>query len=134
MIRLSVPSLEQYGTVPLLLNSGPYTKKITAEYRRRRDTVLAGLKNIPGVIAHKPSGAFYLIVKLPVKSAEDFVRWLIADFQHQKKTLMLSPLGEFYVTAGKGKDEVRIAYVLNCKELKEAIAILKIALEKYLKK
>ncbi len=133
MIRLSVPTLEQYGTIPLLLNAKPYTKKITAEYERRRDTVLAGLKNIPGVAAQKPEGAFYLIVKLPVSSAEEFVKWLVSDFSFQKKTVMLSPLAEFYITPGKGADEVRIAYVLNCAELKEAMGILKIALEKYLK-
>jgi aspartate aminotransferase len=133
MIRLSVPTLEQYGTIPLLLNSKPYTKKITAEYQRRRDTVLAGLKKIPGIAVQKPEGAFYLIVRLPVKSAEDFVRWLIADFNYRKKTVMLAPLQEFYMTPGLGQDEVRIAYVLNCQELEEAMVVLKAGLESYQK-
>lgn len=131
MIRLSAPTLEQYGTIPLLENSGPYTKKITAEYRRRRDLVLAGLKQIPGVRTQTPQGAFYLIAKLPVKSAEDFIKWLLEKFSYQGKTLLLTPTAEFYITPGQGKNEVRIAYVLNCAALKEAMVVLKKALESY---
>src|SRR3989338_3773488 len=131
MIRLSAPTLEQYGTIPLLENSGPYTKKITAEYRRRRDAILAGLKQIPGVKTQKPRGAFYLIARLPVKSSEKFIKWLLEKFSYRGKTLLLTPTAEFYVTPGQGKNEVRIAYVLNCAALKEAMEVLKVALEKY---
>lgn len=131
MIRLSVPTLEQYGMIPLLENSKPYTKKITKEYKRRRDTVLEGLSQIPGVVTHIPQGAFYLIAQLPVRSAEDFIKWLLIDFHYNHKTVLMSPLKEFYITPNLGENEVRIAYVLNCDELKEAMEILKIALEKF---
>ncbi|MFA6322820.1 MAG: pyridoxal phosphate-dependent aminotransferase [Candidatus Buchananbacteria bacterium] len=133
MIRLSVPTLEQYGLIPLLKNSEPYTKKIKAKYQRRRDAVLQGLKKIPGVVAQKPLGAFYLIVQLPVESAEDFIKWLLTDFNYQKKTILMAPLAEFYVTPNQGKNEVRLAYVLNCQKLKEAMKILKMALNEYKK-
>ena len=131
MIRLSVPTLEQYGLIPLLENAKPYTKKITAEYKKRRDIIYEGLKNIPGVSCQKPQGAFYLIAKLPTKNSEDFIKWLLTKFSFQGKTILLTPAAEFYVTKGLGKNEIRIAYVLNTRKLKLAMIILKKALEKY---
>lgn len=134
MIRLSAPSLEQYGLIPLLKNSRPYTKKITAEYQSRRDFAFQSLNKIPGVLCKKPQGAFYIIAKLPVKNAEDFIKFMLTEFNYQKKTVLITPASEFYISKNKGKDEVRIAYVLSINELKQAMEILKIGLEKYLKK
>lgn len=133
MIRLSVPTLEQYGLVPLLENSKPYTNKIKREYQKRRDVVFSALSKIPGVICRKPQGAFYLIAKLPLPNAEDFIKWLLTKFNYQKKTVLLTPAAEFYITAGVASNEIRIAYVLNTKELKEAMVVLQKGLEKYLK-
>jgi aspartate aminotransferase len=134
MIRLSAPTLEQYGLIPILNNSKPYTKKITAEYKKRRDVVYQALKKMPGVVCQPPQGAFYIVAKLPVKNAEDFIKFLLTKFTYQGKTILLTPAAGFYVTKGKGKNEIRIAYVLNTKELKQAMVVLKKALEKYLKK
>lgn len=132
MIRLSVPTLEQYGLVPILENSKPYTNKLQREYKKRRDVVFNALNKMPGVECKKPQGAFYIIAKLPVKNAEDFIKFLLTKFNYQGKTVLLTPAAEFYVTKGIGKNEIRIAYVLNTKELKEAMIVLQKGLEKYL--
>lgn len=133
MIRLSVPTLEQYGLVPALNNSKPYTKKITAEYKKRCNVVFNALNKMPGVTCRKPQGAFYIIAKLPITNAEDFIKFLLTKFNYQGKTVLLTPASEFYVTKNIGKDEIRIAYVINTKKLKEAMVVLEKALEKYLK-
>jgi aspartate aminotransferase len=133
MIRLSVPTLEQYGLIPLLKNPGPYTKKITAEYRHRHDVVISALQKIPGVVCHSSQGAFYLVVKLPVQDAEQFIQWLLTKFSYQSKTLLLTPLAEFYVSPNKGKSEIRIAYVLNTQALKDAMMVFAQALKIYQK-
>ena len=134
MARLSAPTLEQYGLVPLLNNAKPYTKKITAEYKKRRDIVYNALRAMPGVTCQKPQGAFYLIAKLPVKNAEDFVKFMLTEFSYKSKTVMVTPAEDFYMTKGLGRDEIRIAYVLNQSELKEAMEVLKRGLEEFLKK
>jgi len=134
MVRLSVPSLEQLGLIPLLRNSKPYTKKITAEYKRRRNVVFEAFKKMPGVVCQQPQGAFYIIAKLPVKNAEDFVKFLLTKFRYKGKTIMVTPAEDFYVTKGLGKNEIRIAYVLNTQALKEAMITLRKGLEAYQKK
>lgn len=131
MIRLSVPTLEQYGLVPILKNSKPYTAKLMREYKRRRDMVFNALSQMPGVKCQKPQGAFYIIAQLPVANAEDFIKFLLTDFNYQGKTVLLTPAAEFYMTKGIGKDEIRIAYVLNTAELKQAMIVLEKALEAY---
>ena len=132
MVRLSVPTLEQYGLIPLLKNSKSYTKKITAEYKKRRDVIYNGLSKIPGIECQKPQGAFYFTVKLPIKNSEDFIKWLLTKFSYQGTTMLLTPACEFYATKGLGKNQVRIAYVLNTKKLKLAMTILQNALKQYL--
>lgn len=129
--RLSSPMIEQLATVPLLLNSKAYTRKIVKEYKKRRDAVFEGLQKIPGAQCSKPKGAFYITVKLPVKSAENFTKWLLTKFSYRSKTVMLAPAAGFYASKGLGKDEVRIAFVLSAPKMKEAMNILRIALEKY---
>ena len=130
--RLSVGTLEQLGTVPLLENSKGYTTKITKEYKSRRNIVAEGLNKMPTVF--KPAqGAFYQAVGLPVKDAEDFVRFMINKFSYKGKTVMVTPMQDFYITPGRGKNEIRIAYVLNARDLKEAMEVLRRGLEAFLK-
>ncbi|WIF94709.1 pyridoxal phosphate-dependent aminotransferase [Caminicella sporogenes] len=129
--RLCVPTLEQIGAARLYSVSEGYFEKVLAEYQKRRDIVYNALKEMPNVICEKPTGAFYVVAKLPVIDAEDFVIWLLKDFDIDNETVMLAPAEGFYATPGLGKDEVRIAYILNEKDLKKAMNILKIALEKY---
>ena len=133
MIRLSAPTLEQQGLIPLLKNAKNYTNQITKEYQRRRDIVIKSLRKIPGVTCQKPQGAFYLLAGLPVKDSEDFVKFLITTFRYQNQTVVLTPAKEFYLTAELGTNEIRIAYVLNIKELKQAMVIIAKGLKAYLK-
>ena len=102
-----------------------------AEWEKRRDVLYEGLKKIPGVVIPKPEGAFYTIVGLPVNDAEDFCKWLLTDFRDHGETVMVAPAAGFYATKGLGKNEVRIAYVLNTKDLKRCIELLAKALSQY---
>ncbi|MDO8443179.1 MAG: pyridoxal phosphate-dependent aminotransferase [bacterium] len=134
MVRLSAPTLEQYGMVPLLLDSKKYTKKIIAEYEKRRDIVFSFLQKMPGVTCLKPSGALYIIAKLPVASAEKFVEFLLTEFNYKNETVLVTPIKDFYITPGMGVDEIRIAYVINQKDLKKAMMLLQKGLQSYLSK
>jgi aspartate aminotransferase len=129
--RLSPPMLEQLAVIPLLKNSKKYTRKIVKEYKKRRDVVFQALQKIPGVFCVKPSGAFYVTVKLPIKDSDDFAKWLLTNFSFKGKTVMVSPASGFYATPGAGKDEIRIAFVLSAEKLKQAIEILKMGLKEY---
>jgi aspartate aminotransferase len=133
--RLSPPTLEQYGLIYLLKSSRyqDFVRQMIAEFQQRRDVVYAELQKIPGVSCPKPNGAFYIIAKLPVEDAEHFARWLLTDFALDNETVMLAPAAEFYATPGKGRDEVRIAYVLNVDALKRAMSILREGLRAYTK-
>ncbi|HYK01873.1 MAG TPA: pyridoxal phosphate-dependent aminotransferase [Thermoanaerobaculia bacterium] len=128
--RLSPPGLAQFIAIGAESLGDEYTTDVVAEYRRRRDVLYEGLLSIPGVELSKPEGAFYCMPKLPVKDADDFARWLLADFEHEGATVMLAPASGFYAT-DLGKSEVRIAYVLNEEHLKRAIEVLRHALAKY---
>lgn len=131
--RLSPPTAGQLGLINYL-NSPAYpgkTEEMIAEFRRRRDLVYERLLEIPGVFCLKPQGAFYVMARLPVADAEEFAAWLLAEFERAGETVMLAPGGGFYKTPGLGRDEVRIAYVLNLEELKRALQLLGEALEEY---
>ena len=129
--RLCAPTLEQIGATELYKTPSSYFEEVNAEYKKRRDVLYKGLKEIDGVICHKPAGAFYTIAKLPVESAEDFVIFMLKEFELDGETVMMAPAEGFYSTPGMGKDEVRLAYVLNEEDLKKAMKILKAGLEKY---
>ena len=101
------------------------------EYEKRRDVLFDGVQSITGVVGHKPEGAFYTVLRLPVKNADAFCQWLLTDFQHNSETIMLAPANGFYSTPGKGANEVRIAYVLEEEALCRAIDGLKKALREY---
>ena len=129
--RLCVATLEQIGSAALYTLPDSYTNKVRNEYQDRRDIVYKTLKDIPGVVCEKPTGAFYVVVKLPVENAEEFVIWMLEDFDLDGETIMMAPAEGFYATKGLGKDEVRNAYVLNTKDMERAMLILKKGLEKY---
>ena len=126
--RLSPPALAQFVGAGADELGDDYFAGVVAEYQRRRDVLHEGLTSIPGVILHKPEGAFYCVAKLPVHDAEEFSAWLLREFQHEGETLMLAPAGGFYLSP-LGTSEVRIAYVLREKELRRAVELLRIALE-----
>ncbi len=129
--RLCPPTIDQVLAVELFKTERSYLDKVRAEYCKRRDVVFEELNKIPGVVASRPSGAFYTVVKLPVKSADDFAKWLLESFEDNKETVMVSPAGGFYGTPGKGENEIRIAYVLNEKDMRRSIELLRKALEQY---
>jgi len=129
--RLCVPTLEQVGAVELYKTPVSYFKEVNEEYKGRRDVLYKGLMEIPGVICEKPTGAFYVVAKLPVKNAEDFVIWMLKDFDLDGETVMMAPAEGFYASEGLGKDEVRLAYILNKEDLARSMEILKAGLEKY---
>lgn len=129
--RLSAGLVDQALAAKLTQVPATYFKRVHAEYAKRRDILYAGLKKIRGVTIPKPEGAFYAIVGLPVDDAEDFCRWLLTDFRDRGETVMLAPAAGFYASPGRGKNEVRIAYVLNTKDLERCIELLKLALVKY---
>ena len=129
--RLSAGLVDQAMAEKLTEVNKLYFKSVHKEYQSRRDVLYEGLKSISGVYLEKPEGAFYAIVKLPVKDSEDFCRWLLTDFKYKNETVMLAPAAGFYGTKGMGKNEVRIAYVLNTDDLKKAIEILRRALVEY---
>ena len=129
--RLSAGYIDQKLAEKLDKVEKGYFEKNRQEYRERRDVLYNGLKNIPGVFLKKPEGAFYVIVKIPVKNSEDFCKWLLTDFRLRNTTAFFAPAEGFYGTAGLGKDEIRIAYVLNKKLMQKAVEILRQALIKY---
>ncbi|MEE8377976.1 MAG: pyridoxal phosphate-dependent aminotransferase [Candidatus Aminicenantaceae bacterium] len=129
--RLCPPTLEQKAALSLYRMGMGYFEPIREEYRRRRDVLFEGLSEIPGIVMDKPQGAFYIIVQLPIKDSEHFVRWMLTDFRLDNETVMVAPAQGFYSTPGKGTDEVRIAYVLKESDMKRAIEIFKAGLDKY---
>jgi aspartate aminotransferase len=129
--RLCSPSIEQFGAASALAIEDDYFERMALEYQRRRDTVYDELMKIPGAVCLKPSGAFYVMAKLPVRDIEDFCRWLLTDFSVDGQSTMIAPGPGFYATPGKGQDEARIAYVLNVDDLKKAMRILAKGVETY---
>jgi aspartate aminotransferase len=129
--RLSPPGLAQL--VALGANDlGPdYAKGIVREYQARRDVLFEGLSRIPGVFLRKPEGAFYFVARLPIDDGEDFASWLLTDYAHEGGTVMVAPAEGFYATPGLGKDEVRIAYVLDKRDLEASVRILAHAIPTY---
>lgn len=129
--RLCVATLEQVGAAALYETPTSYFKEVNDEYRRRRDTLYDELMKAEGVICEKPMGAFYIVAKLPVENAEDFVAWTLKEFRRDGETVMCTPAEGFYSTPGLGKNEVRLAYVLKEEDLKRAGQLLREALEEY---
>lgn len=133
MARLSVATVEQNAIAPLLNDPDPYVAPIVEEFRKRRDVVVEGLSTIPGVTSYRPEGAFYIVIGLPVTDSEHFARWLIEDFDLNGETVLLAPAQGFYATPGKGKNEVRLAFMLQSADLKRSLDIVNAALKQYAK-
>ena len=131
MSRLCPPTLGQYACTALTEVPPEYTRGVIAEYQRRRDLVFQALMRMPGVVARKPEGAFYICAKLPIDDANKFVEFLLRDFHVDGETVMVAPADGFYATQGVGKDEVRIAYVLEERKLARAMEIFTAALAAY---
>ena len=129
--RLSLPTLDMLGAVALYELPDNYFDDALKEYDYRRRIIFEELNKMEGVVAREPEGAFYVLAKLPVKNAEDFIIWLLKDFNINGETVMFAPAEGFYATPGLGKDEVRISYALDSNDLKKAMNILKEALIKY---
>ncbi|HMO35186.1 MAG TPA: pyridoxal phosphate-dependent aminotransferase [Gemmatales bacterium] len=132
--RLSPPGLAQFIAIGADNISQNYTNKVVAEYQNRRDILFQGLRDIPGVFLRKPEGAFYFIARLPVLDSDHFASWLLSEFEYKHETVMVAPADGFYVTPGLGKNEVRIAYVLNEDDLRNSVDILSKALQTYSRK
>ena len=131
--RLCSATLDQLGAAALYGVDPSYFDATRDEYRRRRNACVEGLHRIPGVVCEEPKGAFYLMAKLPVDDADKFQTWLLAAFEDRGETLMFAPGEGFYGTPGKGKDEIRIAYVLNEGDIRRSMELLGLAIARYQK-
>jgi aspartate aminotransferase len=132
MARLSAPVLEQIGAAACLLHTpDSYFQEVREEYTRRRNIVHERLNQMEGVYCPKPAGAFYAMAKIEGVDAEDFARWLLTDFEEAGETVMVSPGAGFYSTPGLGRDEIRIAYVLDTEVLSRAMDLLATAIHCY---
>ena len=129
--RLSPPTYAQIASEAALKTPQSYFDEVNAEYVERRNVLVDGLNSIDGVFCPKPKGAFYAVASFPVESAEHFAQWLLSDFNHEGKTLMMAPAAGFYAKPELGVNQARLAYVLNTVALTDCIAILKAALEVY---
>ncbi|MEZ5164146.1 MAG: aminotransferase class I/II-fold pyridoxal phosphate-dependent enzyme [Fimbriimonadaceae bacterium] len=129
--RLSSPTLEMHGVLGAMDTPQSYFEGVRDEYRRRRDLLVKRLRAIPGVICPDIDGAFYATVRLPIDDGDRFAQWLLEEFRHNNKTVMVAPASGFYSTPGHGKNEVRIAYVLNESDLNEAMDCIEEALRVY---
>ena len=132
--RLSPPLLGQIVAEASIEGTEDYARECFDEYKARRDFFIKGLNEIPGVYSPTPEGAFYTVASLPVEDAEDFCKWLLTDFRLNGETVMMAPAAGFYSTPGLGKNQVRMAYVLQKEDLSRALDILRSALEVYKKR
>lgn len=132
--RLSPPLLGQIAAEASMDAPKEYLMDVYDEYVERRKFLIDGLNKIPGVYSPIPMGAFYTVARLPIDDADKFCSWLLSDFEYEGCTVMMAPATGFYTEPNLGKNEVRIAYVLNKEELKHALIVLGKALEAYNKK
>jgi aspartate aminotransferase len=130
-LRLSPPALALMASEAAVSSPSSYLDDVKKEYEKRKNVTVAALEKIEGVAVSNPMGAFYCIAKLPVDSAEDFSKFLLTDFEDQGQTVMLAPAAGFYSSPELGKDQVRLAFVLDSKKLQRAAEILEKALNAY---
>jgi aspartate aminotransferase len=129
--RLSPPTFEQIGAEAALETPDSYFEEVKEEYTQRRNLVVHALNQMPGVFCPLPGGAFYAVVKLPIDDSDEFCQWLLESFSFEGATVMLAPASGFYATPGMGKQEVRLAYVLNQEDLTKAMTCLAEGLKAY---
>lgn len=131
MGRLCCPTLEMVGATALYQLDPSFFGEVRAEYEKRRDVSYEALKKIPGVVCEKPGGAFYITCKLPVENTEDLLVFLLKEFRENNETVMYAPAEGFYATPGLGKNELRIAYILNAEDMARGIELLGKGIEAY---
>lgn len=129
--RLSPPTFGQVAAEAAVDTPDSYFEAVEKEYLARRDVVVESINNIPGAYCPQPKGAFYVVAKLPIDDCDRFCQWLLEDFEYKNATVMMAPASGFYSTEGRGKDEVRISYVLNVNDLKASMKCLEEALKVY---
>jgi aspartate aminotransferase len=130
--RLSPPTFAQIASEAALETPQSYFDEVKEEYVARRNLLIEELEKIEGVKIGRPQGAFYCIAELPIENSDDFAQWLLEDFRLNGETVMVAPAAGFYATEGLGKNQIRIAYVLDREQLKRAVHILKEALKSYI--
>ena len=132
--RLCIPTIDQVGATALFELPHSYYEEARDEYEARRDAAYEEISQIPDVVCVKPKGAFYLSAELPVDDAEDFLMFMLKEFRDNNETTMFAPCAGFYATEGKGKKEIRLAYVLNPKDMKRACELIKLGIAEYNKR
>jgi aspartate aminotransferase len=132
LTRLSPPTLALIAANHALNSREDYIENVIKEYYKRREVIINKLSQIDNIKFSNPMGAFYSIIKLPIENAEDFAKFLLTDFSYKNQSVMLSPASGFYSSENYGKDEVRIAFVLNSEKLKNAIKIIKLGLKEFI--
>ncbi len=131
--RLCIPTLEQVAAATLVNTPDSYFENVKKEYELRRDTLYNGMKAIEGVEVDKPEGAFYMMVRLPIKSAERFCQWMLEEFNDMNTTVMMAPADGFYETKALGENEIRLSYCINVEHLNRAVSIIEKGLLAYKK-
>ncbi len=129
--RLSPPTYALIASEAALDTPQSYFDEVKQEYVERRNTLISELQKIKGIKVANPKGAFYCVAELPVEDSDKFAQWMLEEFNHNNETVMVAPASGFYSTPGEGKNQVRIAYVLNKKDLKRSVEIIAEALKKY---
>lgn len=129
--RLSPPTFGQVAAEAAIETPDSYFDEVMVEYLARRDVVVEAINKMKGAYCPNPSGAFYVVAKLPIDDSDKFCQWLLEGFSYEKQTVMMAPATGFYATKGKGMDEVRISYVLNVNDLKNAMICLEESLKVY---
>ena len=132
--RLATATVEQIASAELYKMDPSYFDAVRDEYRRRRDTCVRKLAEIPGCVCRVPKGAFYVMCSLPVDDTDKFQAWMLQEFDDHGETMMFAPGEPFYATPGRGRNEIRLAYTINCEKIERAIDILKVAVEAYNKR
>jgi aspartate aminotransferase len=133
--RLAAPTIEQFASAYMLDHIGPaYLDGVIREFQKRRNALYYSLSGIPGVSLHKPMGAFYSVVQLPVNNAEDFAAYMLSQFSYDNRTTFIAPAAGFYMQNSKGLQEARFAFVLKTSEIEQAIGALAAGLDEYRKK
>jgi aspartate aminotransferase len=132
--RLCPPTIDQLAANAAIDIEEEYFKGIIKEYDARRNLVFEELQKIDDIICIKPKGAFYIIAKLPIDDADDFAKWMLEEFSYENETVMFAPAQGFYATKNLGKNEIRLAYILNLNDLKKAMEIFRKGLAEYINK
>jgi aspartate aminotransferase len=129
--RLSPPTFGQIAGEEAINTPDSYFKKVLEEYHDRRKIVVDSINKMPGCFCPEPGGAFYAMARLPIDNSDKFCQWLLENFSYEGQTVMFAPATGFYSTKSRGMDEVRISYVLNVNDLRNAMKCLEEALKVY---